>query len=188
MPQRGLLELAHEKLHWPTPTQILEPLGWQIEEAKVTQAHLNLLAEFVRGDLEMERGQRCLWPYYRFDVIPLDFISSIYEEFISKESGTGIHYTPEHIVDFILDGVLPWNSQEWDIKILDPACGSGIFLVKAFQRLIHRWEQAHLNRTIQPSDLRSLLENNLFGVDVDSQSVRVASFSLYLKMLFRQPA
>ncbi|MBN3872804.1 class I SAM-dependent DNA methyltransferase [Nostoc sp. JL33] len=156
---------------------------WQIEEAKVTQAHLNLLAEFVRGDLEMEKGQRCLWPYYRFDVIPLDFISSIYEEFVSKESGTGIHYTPEHIVDFILDGVLSWNSQEWNIKILDPACGSGIFLVKAFQRLIYRWEQAHLNRTIQPSDLRSLLENNLFGVDVDSQAVRVASFSLYLTML-----
>lgn len=156
---------------------------WQIEEAKVTQSHLNLLAEFVRGDLEMERGQRCLWPNYRFDVIPLDFISSIYEEFVSKKSGTGIHYTPEHIVDFILDGVLPWNSQEWNIKILDPACGSGIFLVKAFQRLIYRWEQAHPNRTIQPSDLRSLLENNLFGVDVDSQAVRVASFSLYLTML-----
>ncbi|MEH2334236.1 MAG: N-6 DNA methylase [Nostoc sp.] len=156
---------------------------WQIEEAKVTQPHLNLLAEFVRGDLEMERGQRCLWPYYRFDVIPLDFISSIYEEFVSKESGTGIHYTPEHIVDFILDGVLSWNSQEWNIKILDPACGSGIFLVKAFQRLIYRWEQAYPNRKIQPSDLRSLLENNLFGVDVDSQAVRVASFSLYLTML-----
>jgi len=112
----------------------------------------------------------------------LEFISSIYEEFVSKESGTGVHYTPEHIVDFVLDGVLPWDSQEWDMKILDPACGSGIFLVKAFQRLIHRWEQAH-PKTIQPSDLKNLLENNLFGVDVDAQAVRVASFSLYLTML-----
>ncbi|MBD2386575.1 HsdM family class I SAM-dependent methyltransferase [Cylindrospermum sp. FACHB-282] len=156
---------------------------WQTEERKVKEIHLNILADFVSGHVDMESGQLSLWSYYHFDVIPLEFISSIYEEFVSKKSGTGVHYTPEHIVDFILDGVLPWDSQEWDIKILDPACGSGIFLVKAFQRLIYRWEQAHLNRTIQSSDLKSLLENNLFGVDVDTQAVRVASFSLYLTML-----
>jgi len=155
---------------------------WQTEEQKVKQPHLNILADFVSGHLDIETGQLSLWPYYHFDVIPLEFISSIYEEFVSKESGTGVHYTPEHIVDFVLDGVLPWDSQKWDIKILDPACGSGIFLVKAFQRLIHRWEQAH-PKTIQPSDLKYLLENNLFGVDVDAQAVRVASFSLYLTML-----
>ena len=155
---------------------------WQTEEQKVKQTHLDILADFVSGQKDIETGQLSLWPYYHFDVIPLEFISSIYEEFVSKESGTGVHYTPEHIVDFVLDGVLPWHSQEWDIKILDPACGSGIFLVKAFQRLIHRWEQAH-PKTIQPSDLKNLLENNLFGVDVDAQAVRVASFSLYLIML-----
>jgi hypothetical protein len=156
---------------------------WKTEENKVKETHLNILASFVSGHEDIESGQMSLWPYYHFDVIPLDFISSIYEEFVSKESGKGVHYTPEHIVDFVLDGVLPWDSEEWDIKILDPACGSGIFLVKAFQRLIYRWEQAHLNRTIQPSDLKSLLENSLFGVDVDAQAVRVASFSLYLTML-----
>lgn len=155
---------------------------WQTEEQKVKQPHLNILADFVSGHVDIETGQLSLWPYYHFDVIPLEFISSIYEEFVSKESGTGVHYTPEHIVDFVLDGVLPWDSQEWDIKIIDPACGSGIFLVKAFQRLIHRWEQGH-PKTIQPSDLKYLLENNLFGVDVDAQAVRVASFSLYLTML-----
>ena len=155
---------------------------WQTEEQKVKELHLNILADFVSGHVDIETGQLSLWPYYHFDVIPLEFISSIYEEFVSKESGTGVHFTPEHIVDFVLDGVLPWDSQEWDIKILDPACGSGIFLVKAFQRLIHRWEQAH-PKTIQPSDLKYLLENNLFGIDVDAQAVRVASFSLYLTML-----
>ena len=112
---------------------------WQTEEQKVKETHLNILADFVSGHIDIETGQLSLWTYYHFDVIPLEFISSIYEEFVSKESGTGVHYTPEHIVDFVLDGVLPWDSQEWDIKIIDPACGSGIFLVKAFQRLIHRW-------------------------------------------------
>lgn len=155
---------------------------WQTEEQKVKEPHLDILAYFVSGHVDIETGQLSLWPYYHFDVIPLEFISSIYEEFVSKESGTGVHYTPEHIVDFVLDGVLPWDSEEWDMKILDPACGSGIFLVKAFQRLIHRWEQAH-PKTIQPNDLKNLLENNLFGVDIDAQAVRVASFSLYLTML-----
>lgn len=155
---------------------------WQTEEQKVKQTHLDILAYFVSGHVDIQTGQVSLWPYYHFDVIPLEFISSIYEEFVSKESGTGVHYTPEHIVDFVLDGVLPWDSEEWDMKILDPACGSGIFLVKAFQRLIYRWEKAH-NKIIQPNDLKNLLENNLFGVDVDAQAVRVASFSLYLTML-----
>nr|WP_322744233.1 MULTISPECIES: N-6 DNA methylase [unclassified Coleofasciculus] len=156
---------------------------WQAEERKVTQRHLNLLTEFVSGELEMESGQRCLWPQYSFDAIPLDFISSIYEEFVREnDSDISVHYTPGHIVDFILDGVLPWDSEVWDVKILDPACGSGIFLVKAFQRLIHRWKKAHPGEEITSNILQSLLECNLFGVDVNRQAVRVASFSLYLTM------
>lgn len=158
---------------------------WQAEIDKVRtedNRYLNILAQFVEGDLEMQSGQRSLWRYYSFDVIPLDFISSIYEEFVSKKPGKGVHYTPEHIVDFVLDGVLPWNGEDWDLKILDPCCGSGIFLVKAFQRLIYRWEKAH-NQKINPETLRYLLENNLFGIDVDEEAVRVASFSFYLTML-----
>ncbi|AMW29677.1 MULTISPECIES: HsdM family class I SAM-dependent methyltransferase [Arthrospira] len=158
---------------------------WQVEEHKVTEQHLNLLAEFVSGDLEMETGQGCLWPQYSFDAIPLEFISSIYEEFVDKgkkNADKGVHYTPGHLVDFILDGVLPWDSDEWDLKILDPACGSGIFLVKAFQRLIYRWKKAYPVEEITAPILQQILAGNLFGVDVNPQAVRVASFSLYLTM------
>jgi type I restriction-modification system DNA methylase subunit len=163
---------------------------WQQEIQKLipNSSCLGKLANFVRGDLEMKSGQLCLWPMYRFDVIPLEFISSIYEEFVKekserKKSKKGVHYTPEYIVDFILDGVLPWDSKEWNFKILDPACGSGIFLVKAFQRLIYRWEKAHDEQRISANDLKYLLENNLVGVDSDKEAVRVASLSLYLTML-----
>jgi len=175
---------------------------WQAEIEKVyteDNRYLTKLAAFVRGDLNMGNSQLCLWKFYSFDVIPLDFISSIYEEFIQKgsklkkitkqqESKTrtkitnSVHYTPEYIVDFILDGVLPWNETNWDLKLLDPACGSGIFLVKAFQRLIYRWELAH-NKRISAEALRTLLENNLFGIDIEKEAVRVASFSLYMTML-----
>jgi type I restriction-modification system DNA methylase subunit len=162
-----------------------QEIEWQAEIDKIRtedNRYLNILSRFVRGDLEMRSGQLSLWKYYSFDVIPLDFISSIYEEFVSKNPGKGVHYTPEHIVDFVLDGVLPWNGEQWDLKILDPCCGSGIFLVKAFQRLIYRWEKAN-HQKINTERLRFLLENNLFGIDVDEEAVRVASLSFYLTML-----
>src|SRR4030042_900682 len=67
------------------------------------------------------------------------------------------------------------------MKVLDPACGSGIFLVKAFQRIVHRWKNANRSRPTV-GDLRRLLKNNLLGVDKDPPAARVASFSLYLAM------
>lgn len=177
---------------------------WQVEIDKVRtedNRYFNILAQFVQGDLEMQSGQLSLWKYYSFDVIPLDFISSIYEEFVKKYPQKSkdrvdekqkktkkeslentVHYTPEYIVDFILDSVLPWDGEDWDLKILDPCCGSGIFLVKVFQRLIYRWEKMH-SQKINPKTLRYLLEENLFGIDIDEEAVRVASFSLYLTMI-----
>lgn len=156
---------------------------WKEEMGKVKPRHLNTLAQFVSGRMEMRRGQWSLWREYSFDTIPLEFISSIYEEFVGKTGeGTGAHYTPAHIVDFMLDKVLPWDSNEWDIKVLDPACGSGIFLVKAYQRLIHRWKNAHPGEEPKAGILKQLLTRNLFGVDKDPHAVRVASFSMYLAM------
>lgn len=159
---------------------------WQREMAAVRIEHLRLLSRFVDGELELETGQYSLWPLYSFDAIPLEFISSIYEEFTSKTGQSleaGAHYTPSHVVDFILDGVLPWNDDRWNLTVLDPACGSGIFLVKAYQRLIHRWRVAHPGEGNPPAQtLQALLKNNIFGVDINPEAVRVASFSLYLAM------
>lgn len=153
---------------------------WRAEMKEVESKHLALLADFVGGKV-LPNGQRSLWPMYSFDVIPLEFISSIYEAFVSKEKGT--HYTPAYLVDMVLDTCLPWDDDEWDVKVLDPACGSGIFLVKAFQRLISRWHYAHKFCTKLDTDLlRKLLTENLFGVDVQPEAVRVACFSLYLAM------
>lgn len=157
---------------------------WKLEMDCVKTPHLNRLAEFVAGDIRMRNRQRCFWQMYSFDVIPLEFISSIYEVFVSKEAGRGVHYTPGHLVDFILDSsdVLPWDGKEWNLKILDPACGSGIFLVKAFQRLVQRWKNVNPNKRPDEELLTGLLKENLSGTDVNPQAVRVASFSLYLAM------
>ena len=157
--------------------------GWAREKKVVGADHLALLADFVRGDLNMPDGQFCLWPQYAFDVIPLEFISSIYESFVGERAAReGIYYTPPYLVDFVLDCVLPWEGCTWDLKIIDPACGSGIFLVKAFQRIVHRWRSCNEGKPIRADTLRRILERNIFGVDKDAHAVRVACFSLYLAM------
>jgi hypothetical protein len=157
---------------------------WQHEIRQVRAEHLQMLSEFVAGKISLDSGQRSLFPLYSFDTIPLEFISSIYEEFVSAEAedSAGAHYTPAHVVDLVLDGVLPWADSQWNLKVLDASCGSGIFLVKAFQRLIHRWRRAHGDDEPAAADLKQILENNIFGVDINADAVRVASFSLYLAM------
>jgi len=158
--------------------------AWRQEKEAVTRnpAALKLLADFVSGSLQLKDRQLTLWREYSFDVIPLEFISSVYEEFLTEDKHkTKAYYTPSHLVDFVLDGVLPWNDDNYDLQILDPCCGSGIFLVKAFQRLIHRWRRTH-DADPLVSDLKPILANNLWGVDRDPEAVRVACFSLYLAM------
>ena len=157
--------------------------SWQEEKHVVSPAHLKLLSDFVSGRLDMGTGQVSLWPLYAFDVIPLEFISCIYEAFVTERAARdGVYYTPSYLVDFILDRVLPWDGLDWDLRILDPACGSGVFLVKAFQRLVHRWRCSSGGEVIRPETLRRLLTRNIFGVDKDRHAVRVACFSLYLAM------
>ena len=156
---------------------------WQVEKDAVEQNHLNLLADFVSGKMQLKTKQQFLWAEYSFDTLPLEFISSVYEEFLTADDlALGAHYTPPHLVDFVLDGVLPWGGKDWDLKILDPCCGSSIFLVKAFQRLVQRWKNAHPKDDPRVDDLRPILENNLLGVDMSKEALRVASFSLCLAL------
>lgn len=156
---------------------------WQEEKTAVDQKHLDLLADFVSGKINLKSKQQFLWAEYSFDTLPLEFISSVYEEFLTADDlALGAHYTPPHLVDFVLDGVLPWGGKDWDLKILDPCCGSSIFLVKAFQRLVQRWKNAHPKDEPRVDDLRPILENNLLGVDMSKEALRVASFSLCLAL------
>ncbi len=156
--------------------------AWQAESDAVRPDHLQLLANLVSGTIDTTDRQLLLWPQYSFDTIPLEFISSVYEEFLNEEKyKTKAFYTPSHLVDYVLDAVLPWDGDEWDLRILDPSCGSGIFLVKAFQRLIYRWRRAN-RRDPLVKDLKDILAKNLTGVDINPEAVRVACFSLYLAM------
>jgi type I restriction-modification system DNA methylase subunit len=153
------------------------------EKSTVTSDHLATLRRLFTID-SIEGGQMLFFWAYNFEFIPIELISAIYEEFLhQEESGKdGAYYTPPMLVDFMLNQVLPRGDQDYILRLLDPACGSGIFLVEAYRRLVERWRKAH-GRRPDSVELAAILKYSIFGVDIKLQALRVAAFSLYLAML-----
>ncbi len=158
-------------------------------EAKaISVDHLRLLKQFLSGDNLGEQQMLFFWAY-KFDVIPTELISSIYEEFYHalEDDKHGTHYTPADLVDFVLGRILTPQRLESG-TILDIACGSGIFLVQAFRRIV-QYEMSKHRRMLRPSELVKILRERIFGIDLNGSAVRVAAFSLYLALLdFMEPA
>ncbi len=150
------------------------------ERDELAKADLTPITDFLEGDKE-PTGQGIFWPLYSFEDLPVELISNIYEEFLAKkdkEINKGVVYTPPMLVDFLIDQCLPLDPNTLQWKILDPACGSGVFLVGAYKRLIHCWRMANDWKTPTLLDLQGLLKNNLFGFDKESEAVLITAFSL----------
>jgi hypothetical protein len=164
---------------------------------------------------------------YRFDVIGVELLGSIYERYLGNtlhvtakqvriepkpevRKAGGVYYTPQFVVDYIVkntvgnlvEGKTPKEAQK--LRILDPACGSGSFLIGAFQYLMDwhlNYYREHLREArLHPmypqvvSDLDGtlrlsfhaktrIMRQNLYGVDLDPQAVEITMMSLYLKAL-----
>jgi len=159
------------------------------ERKKVTQQHLDLLQGFLCGE-PVDDTHNLFFFAYKFDVIPIELISSIYEEFYAKEDSSdqslGTHYTPPALVDFVLSQILTPECLDRRPRILDPAVGSGIFLVEAFRRIVRHRVYAHGGRRLSNKQLRDILRDQLAGIDINGEAVRVAAFSLYLALLHYQ--
>jgi hypothetical protein len=155
------------------------------ERTAVKLKHLKLISETLAGTSPVT-GQMSLWAY-KFDVIPIELISSIYEQFAhsydgNDAQGDGLHYTPVSLVHLILDEVMRGTAN--DARVLDLTCGSGVFLVEAFRRLVTlKAGGAPVTRLL----IRSTLREQIFGVDKNEAAIRVASFSLYLAALELDP-
>ena len=155
------------------------------ERTIVKDVHLELVSDTL-GGVEPATGQRSFWEY-RFDVIPIELISSIYEQFAHSDNDEdlvkeGLHYTPISVVNLVLDEVM--RDLEGHETVLDITCGSGVFLVEALRRLV-----AIRARDTTPSRdlIRDTLHSQIFGVDKSAAAIRVASFSLYLAALELDP-
>src|SRR5690606_15191102 len=111
---------------------------------------------------------------YQFDVIPTELISSIYEEFYHSkgiEDDKGTHYTPIPLVDFVLSRMLTPQVLEEKPRILDPACGSGIFLVESFRRIV-RFERHKLGGTrLSIDQLYNILQTQIRGIEINPEAV-----------------
>jgi len=152
------------------------------ERRVVNEGHLGLIQRFLQRE-DLETGQLSFWPY-DFSCVPIELISGIYDTFLSNETRReyGTYNTPLALVDFIVEETLPLAKITPEMKILDPACGSGVFLVKAYQRLIEAWKQRNQAHPTA-HQLTELMQQSLFGVDVKLNAVRIAAFSLCLSML-----
>ncbi|MEO8494151.1 MAG: N-6 DNA methylase [Planctomycetota bacterium] len=153
------------------------------EREAVDGTHLRLLQQFLTGQVP---GNMLFFFAYRFDVIPIELISSIYEELYNAESGIdsnqGTHYTPIELVEYLLSKVLTPDCLKSNPTILDPACGSGVFLVEAFRRIV-RFRQRRGGRRLGLPELRKIIRDQLRGMDINGEAIRVAAFSLYLALL-----
>lgn len=161
------------------------------EKRLMSTASLSLVRDCFYGN-NIETGQLILWRMFDFSYIPIELLSAIYEEFLHTEEGAdtissqGVYYTPQPLVEFVLNEVLPFpdeSNKDFTLKVLDPACGSGIFLVEAYRRLIERWRYVHRGERISIHILRTILQNSIFGIEKNSEAIKVASFSLYLTIL-----
>lgn len=160
------------------------------EERDVRKVHLDILKDFLSG-ADMESGQMTLdfWAY-DFNTIPVETISAIYEEFmkdadLDKRRSEGAYYTPRHLAETTLHIALENRQKEsagW--SVLDPACGSGIFLVAMFNMLAEQWQRENPNRRKQTKAqaLLNILQKQIRGIDVNLDACRITAFSLYLAL------
>ena len=158
------------------------------EQEKVKPEHLAILRGLLLGDTTAQ--QPLFFFAYRFDVIPIELISSIYEEFYNEEQGKdknhGSHYTPSTLVEFILSRTLTAEVLEHSPRVMDPACGSGIFLVESFRRIVRHQIHKQNGKRLSRLQLRRILRDQVAGIDINEEAVRVAAFSLYLAFLHYQ--
>ena len=193
----GLTFHALLKASWDETYQLFDELASHfngdlfpindLERDQVLPEHLQRLGRFLNGD-EVTSGQMYFWAY-DFKYIPIELISAIYETFLDEDRRqTSAYYTPPEIVDFVLNEVLPFETEPRDIRILDPACGSGIFLVEAYRRLVTLHRHARGGKNLSFKELRDLLTGSINGVDLSDEAIQVAAFSCYLAVLdFLEP-
>jgi len=152
-------------------------------------SHLNLLRRVLRHGAELGSQDALQLSFldYDFATIRTETLSAIYEMFLrneDKDAGKryGAFYTPPYLADYTLDRLEDQTALSATTRVLDPATGSGVFLVGAYRRIV----EASLpsSETRLPLDqLHKLMTDNIYGVELNATACHVAAFSLYLTML-----
>lgn len=151
-------------------------------ESLKASTQLARFAQLVEAHQE-PGGQLTLWQLYSFKDLPVELISHIYQIFV-KDSDSTV-YTPPFLVRLMLEEALSWERldrlQQRDEVILDPCCGSGVFLVEAYKRLVLHWRSRNQWEKPNISVLQRLLKK-VHGIDLEAGAVELAAFSLCLAL------
>jgi len=150
----------------------------EIEAKHLTREVLATIYNAIR-QYDWDSKQLSLFDF-RFDVVPVEFISHIYEVFLEgKQSEEGIYYTPPNLAHLIIDDTIEGLG-----TVLDPSCGSGMFLVLAFRKLLE-YHPVPPNANIQEkiTHKNKLLKEYIFGIEKENTAWRLCLFSLYLEIL-----
>jgi hypothetical protein len=155
--------------------------------------HVKWVAGVFSGDDVAASGAQQLsldFRAYDFSYIPIETLSVVYEQFLhdsdsltpgSHRRKIGAYYTPIPVVNFMLAELAEQRPLQRGMRVLDPSCGSGAFLVQCYRRLIER--EFPPGTTPQPAELRELLIKHIYGVDIEEDACNVAELSLILTLL-----
>lgn len=156
----------------------------------LNDAVCRLIHEVLRTGLKVQAvgGEQFDFFDVSYRVLRTETISAIYERFIAIEDegdkvADGVFYTPPHLADHVLDLVEQTEPLTFASRIMDPAAGSGVFLVGAYRRIMERttpkdgWSERHIHFA------HTLLQRCIFGTEKHRQAANVCRFSLYLTML-----
>ncbi|HZC22725.1 MAG TPA: N-6 DNA methylase, partial [Candidatus Binatia bacterium] len=129
---------------------------------------------------------------YDFSYLPIETLSVIYEQFLhaaehasgrSQGRERGAYYTPVPLANFMLNQLDARKPLREGMRVLDPACGSGVFLVQCYRKLIEQRVRETAGVRPRPEELSRLLTEHLFGIDTDPDACQVAELSLVLTLL-----
>lgn len=197
-----LLSDALDKRNIPSINSIFDELAEQFNgelsrapRCFLTHDIIGALAD-VFASMPFDGNQQRLFPY-RFDLINTDMISSIFERFIEatalwSNNVSGTHYTPRQIALRVVEKTLEPllldknESELHEITILDPCCGSGIFLVQAFLTLkksINNQRELSGRSPLSAQESVELMVHTITGWDIEPTAIRIAAFSLTLAIL-----
>lgn len=162
------------------------------DKAPMVFGHLSAIVRGLEpaGERDYQRRLKLKWSDFDFAHIPVGLLSQVYERFCwkwDKTAGeTSVHYTPRNIAATLVDEAFDRLSEAHKARVLDPACGAGVFLVLAFRRLYkERWEadRKRPNTTV----IRELLNRQITGFDISESALRLAALSLYLTAIELDP-
>lgn len=196
------------------------------EEKDISLSADNLTPKLKIDDGKLKKIIRGLYypdSPYEFSMISTEILGNIYEQFLGKvirltptgmakveykpevKKAGGVYYTPQYIVDYIVENTVgellksKTPNKVSELRIIDPACGSGSFLLGAYQKLLDWHLDYYSKLDKKPKDViykvgeneykltiqekKRILLNNIYGVDIDAQAVEVTKLSLLLKVL-----